>query len=323
MVAMLINNLRRTLISLMLITVAIYSLKAQTYYFDKYDVRDGLGQSKVYCILQDKGGFLWLGTTIGVSKFDGTTFQNYYSDNGLAENGVKCLLKDSKGNIWMGHIGGGITRYNGYKFEKIVLKDLEINHDITTIVEDDKGMIWLSTVGDGAIRIENPSETKINKLVYKQFKGKETISDFVFAIYKRKNNSLFFITDLGLKNYNSQKNTFDFFKPDQMPSYFQITCMYEDLKSNLWFGTYNGGLYKYEEEKGFIKIYDAVRDGLALNWMSTISGDHTGNIWIGTWGGGITVINNDKVLENFNDKDGLYDNKIWNIVEDREGNMLL
>jgi len=320
---MLIIKLRRTLVMLVFFAFAYTTTIAQTYYFDKYDVRDGLAQSKVYCIIQDKGGFLWLGTTIGVSKFDGTTFQNYYNDNGLAENGVKCIMKDSRGMIWMGHIGGGITRYDGSKFEKIVLKDLVIDHDVTSIVEDDKGMIWLSTVGDGAIRIENPGETKISKFIFKQFKGKETISDYVFSIYKRKDNTLFFITDLGLKTYNRTKNTFDFFKPDQMPSYFQITCMYEDINSNLWFGTYNGGLYKYEEKKGFIKIYDAVRDGLALNWISTISGDHLGNIWIGTWGGGITVINNDKVFENFNDKNGLYDNKIWSIVEDREGNILL
>jgi ligand-binding sensor domain-containing protein/class 3 adenylate cyclase len=320
---MLVNTLKRSILALTLFAAAYVSVNAQTYYFDKYDVRDGLAQSKVYCIIQDKGGFLWLGTTIGVSKFDGTTFINYFTDNGLAENGVKCMLKDSRGILWLGHIGGGITRYDGKKFEKIVVKDIEIDHDITSIVEDDKGMIWLATVGDGVIRIENPGEPKANKFVYKQFKGKESVSDYVFSIYKRKDNMLFFITDLGLKTYNAAKNSFDFFKPDQMPSYFQLTCMYEDLNSNLWFGTYNGGLYKYEEKKGFIKIYDAVRDGLALNWISTISGDHNGNIWIGTWGGGITVIKNDKVIENFNDRDGMYDNKIWCIVEDREGNILL
>jgi ligand-binding sensor domain-containing protein/class 3 adenylate cyclase len=307
----------------MVISSAALISNAQTYYFDKYDVKAGLAQSKVYCVVQDKGGFVWLGTAIGVSKFDGKTFENFYSDNGLAQNGVKSIYFDSRGVIWMGHIGGGITRYNGKKFEKVILKNIEITHDITTIVEDESGKIWLSSVGDGLIRIENPGENNVNNLTYKQYIGKEGISDIVFSIYKRKDNTLFFITNLGLKFFNNSKESFEFFKPDQLPSYFQITCMYEDVKTNLWFGTYNGGLYKYEEKRGFFKIYDAVRDGLALNWISTINGDHLGNIWIGTWGGGITVLDKDKVQNNFNIKNGLHDNKIWCIYEDREGNILL
>ena len=84
--AMLIKNLARTLLVLLLLTSLFITVKAQTYYFDKYDVRAGLAQSKVYCIIQDKGGILWLGTGTGLSKFDGSTFQNYFTDNGLAEN---------------------------------------------------------------------------------------------------------------------------------------------------------------------------------------------------------------------------------------------
>jgi ligand-binding sensor domain-containing protein len=208
---MLGSNLRGSTLALIIIFVITgFQAKSQTYYFDKYEVREGLAQSKVYCTFQDKDGFVWLGTTIGVSKFDGSTFQNFYSDNGLAENGVKCIMKDSRGVMWLGHIGGGITRYDGSDFKKVMLK--VITHDITSIVEDEKGKVWFSTVGDGAVVIENPIEKDTKKLIYKQYRGKETISDFVFSIYKRKDNTLFFITDLGLKTYNQAKKAFEFFK---------------------------------------------------------------------------------------------------------------
>ncbi len=313
------NNLLKLVF--FLFSTQVFSVSAQTYYFDKYDVRDGLPHSKVYCTVQDQHGFVWAGTGIGISKFDGISFQNFSSDSGLAENGVKSILIDSRGVFWIGHIGGGITRYNGSKFEQLKLKN--ITHDITSIVEDHLGMIWFSTVGDGVLRIENPSEKEIKSLKYKNFKGKEALSDFVFAIYKRKNAGLLFITDLGLKQFDFAKQNFTFFGKSQVPGYFQITCMHEDAQNHLWFGTYNGGLYNYVEAQGFVKVYDAVRDGLALNWISTINSDKEGNKWIGTWGGGITVIRRDNSIENFNESNGLFDTKIWSIIEDREGNILI
>jgi ligand-binding sensor domain-containing protein/serine phosphatase RsbU (regulator of sigma subunit) len=106
-----------------------------------------------------------------------------------------------------------------------------------------------------------------------------------------------------------------------MPAFFLITCMYEDSKNNLWFGTYHGGLYKYESEKDSFKIFD-IRDGLASNWISAISEDHNGNCWVGTWGGGISLIS-ETGLKTYNTKNGLNDLKIRRLVEDKEGNMLI
>ena len=47
---------------------------AQSYYFDNYSVKEGLAQSSVYDIQQDKNGLLWMGTSSGLSKFDGRNF---------------------------------------------------------------------------------------------------------------------------------------------------------------------------------------------------------------------------------------------------------
>jgi len=308
---------------LILFVITNISLKAQTYYFDKYDVRDGIAQSKVNTVVQDKSGFLWIGTGIGVSKFDGSTFQNYSSDHGLSENGVKSIFIDSKGILWFGHLGGGVSRYDGFTFQKIDLLQLKISQDITSIIEDDKGKLWFSTAGDGVFRIDNPQQSDSKKFIFQKYKGKETVSSMVFSIQKSKDNILYFVTDLGLKTYNSNKNSFDFYKNDQIPGYFQITCLYEDSHSNLWFGTYNGGLYKFDVKTNHTKRFDVMKDGLVSNWISTISGDRSGKIWVGSWGDGISVIENDLVVQKFNLKNGLHDNKILAIEEDREGNILI
>ncbi|MFT5480066.1 MAG: ligand-binding sensor domain-containing protein/class 3 adenylate cyclase, partial [Bacteroidia bacterium] len=220
-----------------------------------------------------------------------------------------------------GHIGGGLTRFNGSVFEEIKMP--KIKHDVTGIIEDEKGVLWISSVGDGVLTISNPWATEVATLKPEPFTGKESLSAYVYAVYKRKNNDLLFVTDLGLKIFNRSTQRFDFLKLKNVPTYFQIICVFEDSKSNLWLGTHEGGIYQCNDEQGLIKIYDVVKDGLAFNFISVISEDHKGNIWVGTWGGGISVINNGKIVDNFNNKNGLYDNMIRAITPDLEGNILV
>ena len=56
------------------------ALIAQIYYFDNYSVKDGLAQSKVFTIIQDRNYHIWLGTEGGVSRFDGVNFENFTSE---------------------------------------------------------------------------------------------------------------------------------------------------------------------------------------------------------------------------------------------------
>ncbi|MCK4745463.1 MAG: hypothetical protein KAT15_00430, partial [Bacteroidales bacterium] len=83
----------------------------QQLYFDQWSVADGLAQSTVFKIIQDRNDNFWLGTRVGVSRFDGVRFTNFSVADGLADNGVRSICEDRSGNIWFGHSGGGISRY--------------------------------------------------------------------------------------------------------------------------------------------------------------------------------------------------------------------
>jgi ligand-binding sensor domain-containing protein len=83
-------------------TLPLFYLKAQTYFFEKYGVEQGLSSSKVYSVIQDKNDWLWLGTESGVSRFNGSKFDNFTSADGLAGGGVYSLAEDSLGRIWFG-----------------------------------------------------------------------------------------------------------------------------------------------------------------------------------------------------------------------------
>jgi ligand-binding sensor domain-containing protein/serine phosphatase RsbU (regulator of sigma subunit) len=293
--------------------------KPQTYFFDLYSVQQGLAQSKVYTIIQDQNDYIWLGTDGGVSRFDGITFENFTTEDGLAVNGVQAIIQDNAGKIWLGHKGGGITRYDGKNFEQPQLDFPGIESDITSFSIDQDGKLWIATAGNGALCIWNP-DTLITELRYEQYLGKR-LSDQVFRSYIGRDSTLYFVTDIGIKKYNRDKNDFEVFVIEKMPLYFQIITLLEDSKANFWFGTHNDGLYKYEPARDTFLFYNT-RDGLAHNVISSVFEDRYGNIWAGTWGGGISRLSEGRILT-FNTGNGLPDSKIRCITEDVEGNILI
>jgi hypothetical protein len=68
----------------------------QEYSYSQYDSRDGLAGSTVYCMTQDKEGFIWFGTETGLSRFDGTHFKNFSTDDGLPSNDIIKLFPTRK-----------------------------------------------------------------------------------------------------------------------------------------------------------------------------------------------------------------------------------
>ena len=311
------NKLTDKLIFLSVLFLFNFQLNAQKYHFDVYSVKEGLAQSSVYAVIQDHQGYLWIGTASGLSKFNGKDFINYTTEDGLSDGAVKAIYIDKKQTIWTGHTDGGVSRIIGDTKKTV----LNIGADITSMAEDDEGNLWITSFKSGAIKITNPYTNNVDSIKFKQYKGQEGLSDIVFQVIKLKNGTVCFVTDVGVKYYNAQKEEFAKFIVKDMPSYFQIISMYETSNENLWFGTYNGGAYEYIKADEKLKIYDT-RDGLAHNWVTSIFEDNYQNLWLGTWGGGITKVNTKKELLTINPSKGLIDDKIRCIAGDREGNVL-
>src|SRR5262245_33847806 len=86
-------------------------VSAQEYSYTRYDSKDGLAGSTVYCMTQDKDGFLWFGTETGLSRFDGTHFKNFTREDGLPGNEIIQLFADSKGRVWIAPFRKAISYY--------------------------------------------------------------------------------------------------------------------------------------------------------------------------------------------------------------------
>ena len=236
-----INNRSKLLIWLVfLLPVAILPVKAQKYFFDNYGIKQGLSEQKVYTLLQDSRDFIWLGTANGLSRFDGRKFKNFTSFDSLAQGGVKCIIEDSLGYIWFGHLNGGISRYNynDHKFEKADFDSLAVTSDITSITLI-KDKIWFTSRNDGAFEADFPVKD-IKHIRAKQFKGKEGLGDRVFGSSLIKSRGFICIIDVGMRRYVAEEKKFENYRMPKMTTYFNVICLTEDKKGNIWFGTYNG-----------------------------------------------------------------------------------
>ncbi len=118
-----------------------------------YGQDHGLIDNNVTCLAFDASRRLWIGTHAGISRFDGSQFQNIACDNGLVHPHVLSLCPDRAGFVWVGCMGG-VSR-----FESDSLMARPTTHDIPHvpvwhITLDYKDRVWLATDGRGALCLD-------------------------------------------------------------------------------------------------------------------------------------------------------------------------
>src|SRR5688572_13622504 len=111
-----------TRVPILVFAISLFStiLEAQDHFYStrSYTVKNGLPQSQVSSLLEDKNGYLWIGTKGGgLARFDGREFKVYTTLDGLLTNFVSGLDIDAEENLWILH-PNGISRYDGLTFTR-------------------------------------------------------------------------------------------------------------------------------------------------------------------------------------------------------------
>lgn len=133
------------LVVVLLGAVRPVGLAAQARNFQNYGTREGLPQSQVLAIHQDRRGFLWIGTSGGAARFDGRTFRSYSADHGLRANSISDIAEDAAGRIVMATVGGGICRLVDESFACLGMEDGLPSNEVRAILPGPGGELLVAT----------------------------------------------------------------------------------------------------------------------------------------------------------------------------------
>ena len=300
-----------------------------------YSTDNGLALDAISCAVMDKTGNIWFGTVGGgVSRYDGKSFTNFTALQGLASNIVQCITEDKAGSLWIGTNGGGVSRYDGRSFTNFTASQGLANNYVLSIAEDNIGNIWIGTRGGGVSCYDG--------------KRVETIEEAM-----KKGELVSLAAQQGLKKINGilVKSFVNYTKAQGLANN-SVWSIMQDKTGNIWFGT-EGGVSrcdpsaKIKKGAGYFTNFTKA-SGLANNCVMSILEDKTGNIWFGTFEGGVSRYDgnrvdavergdkiahgtqkdlkkiNGKLVKSFttyNSEQGLANNQVNSITEDKKGNI--
>ncbi len=192
-------------ITLFLFLAVSMSAKDKELYFRHYDNRDGLSHNTVFCAVQDRSGFMWFGTNVGLNRFDGYSFQVYEYDSSdslsLIQNRVNSMFVASDGIIWICTEDGVCT----YDPEADVFHPFYLTEDdvkpsfFMHVLEDGYNDLWMIE-NSGFVRY-TPSDGS-----YRRYPGKSYFNPT--AITLASSGSPLFADSLSLWRYTRQNDSF-------------------------------------------------------------------------------------------------------------------
>lgn len=117
--------------------------------FRSYGLLEGLPSSKVQAVAQDRHGFIWVGTSVGLSRFDGVEFVTPGIGPGFAHplptGSVAALLVDTADRLWIGGPDLGLGRYDPASGAFVQWRDGLADEDVRAIAQARDGTIWIGT----------------------------------------------------------------------------------------------------------------------------------------------------------------------------------
>ena len=329
------------------------SIESKYLNFQHLDISNGLSQSTVSFIMQDKKGFLWFCTDDGLNRYDGYDFKIYRNDpndpNSISNNVVLTAFEDHSGFLWFG-TADGLNRYNPQNGHFINYKSnpddsIRLSGNfVFSIYESTRkpGVLWVGTGGGLDKLILNDKGTPSSIIHYSYSSNKEPnciSNNTVIAITEDESGLLWIGTHDGLNRFNPENENFTWYKNDfQNPNslsnnYIKGLCL--DRSGALWIGTSNG-LDKLMPEKindispSFLHYKNNPQNvnSLSNNHITSVFESRSGVIWVGTQNGLNKIVQKAsdryrpafvRYYENIDDPNSLLDDWVFSIIEDRSG----
>jgi signal transduction histidine kinase/ligand-binding sensor domain-containing protein/CheY-like chemotaxis protein len=324
------------------------TLPAQRYNFKFYGQEQGLQNLAVQVILQDKVGFLWVGTQNGLYRYDGSSFTAFGRAEGLPGTRIESLHESSDGTLWVG-TRVGLARRRGERFEPVDMKVAQGTVGREAIASDRSGTLYIATerglaigTASGFTLVASPRRSALPEAqsVYVDATGTVWYGCGTSLCQMRAGSAYDASAEAGLPEERWQ-------------------AILADSEGDLWV---RGERYLYVRPHGETrfkprpglprssntypslaidpvgKLLAPTNDGLARedgdNWeiigpshgigtydLSTVTVDREGSVWIGLLGSGLARWLGYDEWQGWGQTDGLSRESVWTIARDSAGKL--
>jgi ligand-binding sensor domain-containing protein len=267
-----------------------------------------LPAARVNCLLPIENSELWIGTSKGVMRWNGTELSRSGVPTPLLHAEVLSMIRDRDGNIWVGTTHG-LLRFNANGVSALARNSPASDSAVTALFEDREGNIWIG----GARGLERLRDSAFVTHSVPAFK-----SQGIGPLYVNGHDHIWLapITGgLGMLNGGTIQS-------------FQSAGLGRDIVycitgsgNDLWLGRQRGGLTHLHYSHGSLTSKSYTRaNGLAQNSVYAVYASRDGTIWSGTLSGGVSKLQNGH-FTTYTTANGLASNTVSSIAEDADGTM--
>jgi len=316
-----------------------------------WSTESGLPQTSVYSVAQTGDGYLWVGTELGLARFDGVHFEVFDKHNTppLASNYIGRLLASRDGSLWIG-TDSGLTHYRNGVFQTITTQNGLADDNIEALLEGRDGSIWVGT---------DKGLTRILGHAMRSYRRQDGLPDnLIRSLAQDGAGNLWIGTGGGLARLEGDRLAA--FTAPGLPANVVVTALAAAPDGSLWVGTYRDGLARLEHgefhglalplptsnivsllldrdanlwigfdrhgigrlREGALSFYSTAQGLPGYNCTSGLYEDRDGELWIGLFDAGLVQLRDGKFTD-FGKPEGLSSDLVWGAVQTPDGGMWL
>ncbi len=294
------------LIALLISLLFGYNSIAQSQHTKFLPVEPEELSNSARCFFKDSKGFMWIGTSEGLIRYDGTNLYSYEHNPGdkttISHNSINVIIEDSHQKLWIG-TAKGLCLYDREKDNFINIdsfrdnKNSVSNRFITCLSVDQYDRLWIGTHG-GGVNVYDPANLTFTYFIENTKDNTTSLGNYVNS-FLYVDNQMWCGTKGGLRIFDATDlvSTSLPFNEKEIPQ-SQINQMIQDKTGNIWLATQHGELIKASRNDGYYSFRRTIsRDSIYSstgNNILTLCSDSKGNLWIGGENSGLNYLDTKK-----------------------------
>ena len=333
-----VNSYFRRYFVVLLLCISLGSgARAQKQYtrLNHLTVSDGLSSNRIRCIYKDSKDYLWMGTDVGLDKYDSYQVKKYRQNDkipgSISSDILTCIYEDREKNLWFGTYDGlnlySPSRDNFTVFKKNSSNNNSLNSNcITGIVEDKNGYLWVVTDGSCLNRWD-PEKRNFIRYPFDLLRHGLSVRPSRMAAVDSKGNIWVGSLSPGITRFDPETAQFTNFD-DRSAGFnkYSYKSLYIDKDDKIWIATDGIGFFSYDPSTNKFEHFglNGAGKGTNLNFVLDIIPEDDRFLLLAVDQGGINRF--DKVTKTFDyimydntNDNGLNNNGIWCFHRDREG----